>query len=117
MVNQEVKTMSKDEAIKHVQEIFKGHDTFISYCTVMIASTSNFKGIESHQVTYDGWSWETYLRVTLSLENSKGEVSFKQLHYKKGNQKYADKNQTSDIHEYFIATIENGQAERFYWDA
>lgn len=107
----------KEKAIKHVQEVFKGHDTFISYCMVLIASSTNFKGIDSHDVTYDSRSWETYLRVTLLLEDSRGVISFKQLHYRKGNQKYADKNDTSDIHNYTVTTIENGEAERFKWEA
>lgn len=121
-MTEDVKVMSKEEAIKEVKKLFKGNKKFISFCEVLIASTPDFLNIDSHEIQLDNWNWEKYLHITINTKSG-----FKQLSYRKGNKKYSPENsltgksnKTSEIHDYSIRTYLTGiseDAEKYTWKA
>lgn len=112
------KLMTKDDAIRQVQERFEGYDDFINQAIILIASTPNFEGIESYDVRTNDWNWETYLRMTITSKGPNERIIYKQLYYRKGNNKYADRNNSSEIHGYLVIVVGHGlETEKYSWDA
>ena len=112
----EVVPMTKEEAINHVREVFKGNDTFISHCIIMIASTSNLKGISNKEIQLDSYYWEKLLSLTIDF----GSYGFKKITYRKGNDRkplIGRTVSTANIHDYTIINYENGESEEFSWNA
>lgn len=96
----ELNTQSKNEAIKYVQKVFKGHDAFISSAVTLIAGVSDFKGIESTGVILNDFAWEAFLVV----EIDHGERGYKRLTYRKGNKDY---DPFSKVHDYSVRSNED----------
>lgn len=116
-MTKETKVMSKEEAIQEVKRMFKGNKKFISYCEVVIASTSDFVGITNCTIEINNWNWEKFLSL-----NIKTNLGWKHVTYRKGNKKYSPENlrtnegnATSELNEYIFTTYthEKEQGESY----
>jgi hypothetical protein len=102
-INEELRVMSKQEAIDEVKKVFKGNKKFISFCEVMIASTDNFVGISRTTVETNNYRWEKFLTLSIDFtyckQGHKNELpGFKTIHYRKGSKR------NPEFHDFIIST-------------
>lgn len=100
-------TVTKEESIMLIQENFRGFDEFISSAITMVASVSDFKGIESIKVLLNEFDWEVFLSIEIEF----GETGYKRLTYREGNAKH---DTLSQVHDY---SIQSNGGKEVSWDA
>lgn len=87
-----VGSMTKEEAIEHIEKHFKGNKKFIDQTKVFVYSTHGFIKINSMNLQTDNWNWEKFMSITVDTE-----LGFKNFYYRKGNKKYSPENVSSDL--------------------
>ncbi|RRJ54852.1 hypothetical protein EHV15_35350 [Paenibacillus oralis] len=98
---EEIESMTKEEAINELNKFFKGNKKFLEFASLMIKSTHGFLKINFMNKQIDTWNWEKLLGISISTK-----IGFKQLYYRKGNEKYKktdarlDGNETHEIDGY-----------------